>query len=166
YNMDGKPVAGLGKHVVVDAPSNAATACFDLGFSMDISPVHFIRLSLKNGSGTVVSDNFYWRGSQPNDYTGLNTLAPARLRVKQQLQRENGKAVITATVTNAGKSVAFAVRVQAVRTKDGERILPALMDDNYFTLLQGESKEIRIEFDEALLQGGGYQVLAQAYNSR
>jgi hypothetical protein len=62
--------------------------------------------------------------------------------------------------------VAFAVRVQAVRTKDGERILPALMDDNYFTLLQGESKEVKIEFEEALLQAGGYQVLAQAYNTK
>jgi len=297
YNMDGKPVAGMGKRVIVDAPSNAATPCFDLGFSMDnlaykkkayassgaleapdaedvtdgssgsrwssrydddqwvyvdlgeskeistvvlnweaayarayklqvsddardwkdvygtsegrggvdrialksvrgryvrmlgirratqfgyslyemevygkrnttISPVHFIRLSLKDGSGKTVSDNFYWRGSQPNDYTGLNTLAPAQLQVRHQLQRESGKAVIVATVTNTGKSVAFAVRVQAVRTKDGERILPALMDDNYFTLLQGESKEVKIEFDEALLQGGGYQVLAQAYNTK
>jgi len=131
-----------------------------------ISPVHFIRLSLKDGSGKTVSDNFYWRGSQPEDYTGLNALAPARLWVKQRLQRIDGKAVIIATVTNVGKSVAFAVRVQAVRTIDGERILPALMDDNYFTLFRGESKQIRIEFDEALLKGVGYNVLAQAYNTK
>jgi len=131
-----------------------------------ISPVHFIRLSLKDSSGKIVSDNFYWRGSQPEDYTELNALAPARLKVQQQLQRTDGKAVIVATVTNVGRSVAFAIRVQAVRTSDGERILPALMDDNYFTLFRGESKEIRIEFDEALLQGGGYSVRAQAYNTK
>lgn len=40
--------------------------------------------------------------------------------------------------------MAFAVYVQAVRTSDGERILPAIMNDNYFTLMPGETKDICI----------------------
>jgi hypothetical protein len=69
-----------------------------------------------------------------------------------------------ATVSNPSAPVAFAVRVQAVRASDGERILPALMNDNYFTLFKGETKDIEIEFDTALLNGGGYKLIAEPYN--
>jgi hypothetical protein len=53
---------------------------------------------------------------------------------------------------------------QAVRVLDGERILPALMNDNYFTLFKGETKVVTIEFDPALLQGGGYKLIVEPYN--
>lgn len=62
--------------------------------------------------------------------------------------------------------MAFAVYVQAVRTSDGERILPAIMNDNYFTLMPGETKDICITFDEALLQGGSYKLLVTPYNNK
>ena len=65
---------------------------------------------------------------------------------------------------SVGSSVAFAVHVQAIRSSDGERILPALMNDNYFTLLKGESKDIEIEFDSDLLPDGNYSLSAIPYN--
>lgn len=134
--------------------------------SSALSPVHFIRLSLKDSLGRVLSDNFYWRGSQPNDYTGLQQLPPARLAVNSGMVRQGDTAVITAVVTNQGKTVAFAVRVQALRELDGERLLPALMDDNYFTLFPGERKKVRITFDAALLKDGGYKLLVEPYNHK
>ena len=48
--------------------------------------------------------------------------------------------------------------------KRQERILPAIMNDNYFTLMPGETKDICITFDEALLQGGSYKLLVTPYN--
>ncbi len=56
------------------------------------------------------------------------------------------------------------MRVQAVDAKTGEQILPAIMNDNYFTLLKGESKKIKISFDTALLPAGNYKLIAEAYN--
>lgn len=51
-----------------------------------------------------------------------------------------------------------------IRSSDGERILPALMNDNYFTLLKGESKDIEIEFDSDLLPDGNYSLSVIPYN--
>lgn len=135
-----------------------------------LTDVHFIRLTLKDKSGKVLSENNYWRGNDRRDFTALNTLPEARLKVSSKLVDgdEEGKACINATVTNprSAQGVAFAVHVQAVRTTDGERILPAMMNDNYFTLMPGESKDLAITFDKSLLQGGSYRLQVTPYNNK
>ena len=135
-----------------------------------LTDVHFIRLTLKDKSGKVLSENNYWRGNGRRDFTALNTLPEARLKVSSKLVDgdEEGKACINATVTNprSAQGVAFAVHVQAVRTTDGERILPAMMNDNYFTLMPGESKDLAITFDKSLLQGGSYRLQVTPYNNK
>ena len=136
--------------------------------SENLSDVHFIRLTLKDKAGKVVSENNYWRGNDRLDFTALNTLPKADLKVSSKLLRKDGQAEIQATVTlpKSAESIAFAVHVQAVRTSDGERILPAIMNDNYFTLMPGETKDVHITFDESLLQGGSYKLLVTPYNNK
>jgi hypothetical protein len=129
----------------------------------DLSPVHFIKLLLKDANGKLISDNFYWRSGKSADYTALNTLPRAKLKTSSSVTTKDGKAIISADITNAGNGVAFAIHVQAIDAK-GERILPATMNDNYFTLLKGESKHIDIEFDHDLLKNGKYKLLVEAYN--
>ena len=51
-----------------------------------------------------------------------------------------------------------------VYASTGEQILPAIMDDNYFTLLKGESKEIEIEIDSSLLEKDDYKLDVRPYN--
>ena len=46
------------------------------------------------------------------------------------------------TVSNPGKTLAFAVRLKVKRDSDGEEILPVLWEDNYFALLPGQSRQI------------------------
>lgn len=126
--------------------------------------VHFIKLELNDENGQLLSDNFYWRSNKPGDYKALNNLPKAKLRTTSSLVDSNGKKVIKAKIENVGSSVAFVVHVQAIRSSDGERILPALMNDNYFTLLKGESKDIEIEFDSDLLPDGNYSLSVIPYN--
>ena len=98
---------------------------------------------------------------------GLNSLKPVKLSVSSRLEKaESGKVLIKASVSlpSSAPNVAFAVHVQALRKSDGERLLPAIMSDNYFTLMPGEKKELSIQFDETLLQGGGYTLTATPYN--
>jgi len=138
----------------------------------DLSPVQFIRLLLNDEKGALVSDNFYWRSESGNDYTALNTLPAAHLETASHLVRQGSRSIIEATISNPGPAnaagtrppVAFAIRVQALRASDGRRILPALQDDNYFTLLPGESKTIHISFDASLLPDGRYKLLVEPYN--
>ncbi len=131
-----------------------------------LSPVHFIKLALKDNTGKIISDNFYWRNNRTADYTALNTLPKATLSVNQNVTRANGKCTIHATVTNPAKSkgIAFAVRVQVFNKKSGKEILPAIMNDNYFTLFKGESKDITIEFNEEEPGSNEYVIKAEAYN--
>ena len=169
YQLDGKPAARYGKVATIDAAADTATGCFDIPFGNEgqtsgLSAVHFIRLLLKDRNGRLLSDNFYWRGNRVGDYTALNSLPPARLKYSSVFVHENDKDVIRVTVSNPSAPVAFAIRVQAVRASDGERLLPALMDDNYFTLFKGEHKTVDITFDAALLSGGAYKLIVEPYN--
>lgn len=135
--------------------------------SEGLSDVHFIRLKLKDKNGKLISENNYWRGNNRLDFTALNQLPKADLKVTSKMVKKNGVAEILATITQpkSAKSAAFAVHVQAVRSNDGERLLPAIMNENYFTLMPGESKQVTISFDEALLNGGSYKLLVTPYNN-
>lgn len=130
----------------------------------DLSPVQFIRLLLTDEKGSLLSDNFYWRSNKGNDYTALNSLPAAHLDVTSHLTLKDHRSVIEATITNPGTAVAFAIRAQVLRASDNQRILPALQDDNYFTLLPRESKTIHISFDPSLLPDGRYKLVAEPYN--
>jgi hypothetical protein len=115
-----------------------------------------------------VSDNFYWRGNKRKDYSALNTLAKVNLKVTYKIVNFNGKTVITAEITNppSSKSAAFGIRVQAVKSSTGDQILPAIMSDNYFSLMNGETKEVKIEFDSDLLtKNDEIKLIADPFNN-
>lgn len=131
-----------------------------------LDDVHFLRLTLKDESGRKISENTYWRGNVRKDYTALNSLPESKLKVSSKLNRKDGEANIQAVITNpsSAKGVAFAVHVQVVRKSDGERVLPVIMNDNYFSLLPGENKELLISFDEKLILNDDYVLKVNAYN--
>lgn len=120
-----------------------------------LTNTHFLRLQLKNDSGNVVSDNFYWR-SLNNIDTALNRLPVVNLNVNSSTGKSNGNYTIDATIKNPAnsKGVAFDIHVQVVSTNTGKRILPVFMNDNYFTIIKGETKNLHVEFDTALLAKG------------
>lgn len=108
------------------------------------SPLQFIKLQLKDSLGTVLSENFYWRNAEVDlDYTDLNALPAAPLTFQIFDISTNGDTKIR--VKNEGATVAFGNRLRLLDNQSGERILPVLFSDNYFTLLPGEEKTIRID---------------------
>lgn len=131
-----------------------------------LSDVHFIKLQLKDKGGKNISDNFYWRGNKRRDFTALNALPKVNLKVVSKIVKRDGDCLIEAQVTNPASSpaIAFAVRVQALKSSTREQLLPAIVGDSYFTLLKGETKTVRIEFDATLLGGDVPTVVAEAYN--
>ncbi len=129
-----------------------------------LSPVHFIRLRLTDAAGKLLSENFYWRSNRLGDYRALDGLEPARLDVRSKEETVGAKRIVRTTVTNRGRGVAFAVRVMPTYASTGEQLLPAVMDDNYFTLLPGERRTVTTEFDAALLGEDACRVIARPYN--
>nr|WP_321412230.1 discoidin domain-containing protein [uncultured Carboxylicivirga sp.] len=132
-----------------------------------LSAVHFIRLQLHNSDGDLLSENFYWRGNEYLNYTALSDLQKVPLKVKTSAKTIEGKHHFTATISspNKAENVAFAIRALLVDKRTGEQVLPAFMDDNYFSLLPGETKVIHIEVDEELINKENAQITVQQYNS-
>jgi hypothetical protein len=56
------------------------------------------------------------------------------------------------------------VRVKAVREKSGDRILPALFDDNYIALMPGEKRTIRTELENADTRGERPRIVVDGFN--
>jgi len=128
--------------------------------------LNFIKLQLKNKNGRLLSDNFYWRSDKNSDYTALNSLPEPKLKTLSKAVKKDGRYLINVKVSNSSATPAFAIRVKAVNAKNGEQILPAIMTDDYFTLMKGETKDLQIDFDENLLQDGKYKILVEAYNNK
>lgn len=128
--------------------------------------VQLIKLLLKDEKDRVLSDNFYWRSSAHNDYTQLNDLPEVDLKVTSKINSKDGQSVISAKIKNPSNNIAFAVKVQAFNAKTGKSILPVIMNDDYFSLFKGESKDIEIKFDANLLKDNNYKLLVVPYNRK
>lgn len=130
----------------------------------NLTALHFIKLSLKDSLGNVLSENTYWRNGQDDlNYQDLNKLPAADLHFTTLPNTADGKRVIS--VKNNGKTVAFGNRLRLVNATTGERVLPAFFSANYFTLMPGEQKDITIEFLEEHA-GQGMELLWKQYQQQ
>lgn len=173
YKPDGRKVASYGKRRVLDVPATSAAEAFIAfkeGDETSFSDVYFLKLKLKDKRGKLLSENFYWIGRKYQDYKVLNDLPSvkgmlivSKPKVNTAVNKINK--VLNYTVTNnSKKSAAFGIRAQLLR-EDGSQILPAIISDSYFTLMQGESKELSIEVDPSML-ASGYKLALSPYNDR
>ena len=117
-----------------------------------LSPVHFLRLSLKRGTETL-SSNFYMRGLQQNDFRAIRQLPKPTLAIATTVEQKADRWQLSTRVHNTGASPALMVRIKAVRQKTGDRILPAIYSDNYIALMPGESRTIVTEVNEVDTRG-------------
>ncbi|MBB5394105.1 glycoside hydrolase family 2 TIM barrel-domain containing protein [Mucilaginibacter sp. AK015] len=173
YDMNGKivPAYTITKSLNV-APASATEAFVafsNAGSSPALSAVHFLKLRLTNKAGKLVSENFYWIGNAYLDYTALNKMprvGPSLLhsKVKVSTAKNGINRLLTYRIINTSKNTAaFGIRAQLV-DKAGKQLLPALYNDGYFSLMQGEAKTLEVEIDPKLLTQG-YNLQIKAYNN-
>jgi len=166
YNIDGSEYTTGAKTAVVNAPASKATNCFIVVAANRLkSLVNILKLELTDQNGQLLSDNYYWRGKTPYLFTSLDTLPQVDLEFETTEKTENGKYIIDAKITNPGTSpaLAFPVRLRVVNSRTRSRILPVFMSDNYMLILKNETKNVHIEFDEALLGGDKPELLAKQF---
>ena len=150
YNMDGTLM--LRDSVRLDSGSDTVTDCMSIVYPKKLSPVHFIKLELKDGN-KIIADNFYWRGNEYQEYSDLSNMLPADLQYSLYREKSGGKVFLTVDIKNAGKNIALMTRLKVLRDRSKERVLPVYYSDNYFSLLPGESKQVILEFNAKDLQG-------------
>ncbi len=151
------------KSVPVDSPEDSTVSCIKMEYPAGLTPVHFVRLTLARGS-ELVSENFYWRGVADGDYRALRQLPKVKVEAETRAQRQGRRWLLSTELHNASNRPALMVRVKAVRTTTGDRILPALYSDNYVALMPGERRTIRTELDDADTRGEEPRVAVEGFN--
>jgi len=167
YNLDGSSKGQ--QTATVNVPATAVADCFKLNVPPDVSATHFLQLRLTDPTGKLVSENFYWRGTTPNNYYALSSLKPVQLAVTQPTSEvlANGMIRMTLDITNPANSgtVALAIRPKPVKPSTGDQVLPVFMNDGYFSLIPGATKHITIEYNPLNAAGEKPKVEVECWNN-
>jgi hypothetical protein len=145
------------------AHCQATRDCFALPRPADPAVVFFVKLRLID-RGVLVSQNFYWSAGKGRPCTALNDLPGASLAGSATRVVAAGETILTATLRNGPGAVALMVRLKVERARTGGRVLPSNFDDNFFSLLPGESRVVTIRIPNASLAGEQPRLLREGWN--
>jgi len=141
------------------APDGVAKA-FELPAPVDVSPTYFVSLMLEDAQGRAVSRNDYWLSAKPEtlaweksqwyvtpvssyaDLTDLAQLPPAEVHVRARFEAIGADGRARVRIENTSQALAFFLRASVRRGSEGEEVLPVFWDDDYVTLLPGETREL------------------------
>lgn len=158
YNLEGKKL--WHKSFRLDLSSTTVKNCFPIKRPPG---VFFIKLKLRHGN-KILSDNFYWSSSKGGSCTNLNDLPRVTLPTTVAKSGDSQTCRLTVHVKNPTHSVALMIHLNVIRADSKERVLPAFYEDNYFSLLPGESRTVSIEFAIANLAGGQPELTMDGWN--
>jgi exo-1,4-beta-D-glucosaminidase len=176
-DVDSKPV--FSKKLPAPMAANAAGKLLDLPALDKKSSLYFLDLKLRGPSGKVISENFYWLSSTPDvldpekstepfmpnksfaDLTALNKLGTTKVKLVSSWQASRGQV----TMTNTSDKVAFFIELQLNKGDTTDPVLPVLWDDNYVSLLPGETKTIKASFADADLGGAKPKLAVTGWNA-
>jgi hypothetical protein len=154
------------KEVSAEVAANAYRDIFELPRLPDLPPVYFVRLDLSDAAGNRVSDNLYWLPAQKGgSMQALHSLPPVKLQANSAIEAHGAEMIARVKVANPTRPLAFFVQLAITQGRGSAEILPVLWDDNYFSLLPGESREVTATFaakdagkDKPTLEVGGWNV--------
>ncbi len=157
---------------LVDLPAGRPQAVMQVPAGRETGG-RFLLLRLLDGTGEEQARNFYWlaSGEDVMDYPAsqwfvtpirryadlrwLRELAPAAVTVEvEPLERKSGAARAVVRLKNTSDRLAFFTELKLVTTDGDVPVLPVFWEDNYVSLLPGESRRIGVRFAEASLGGG------------
>lgn len=167
----------------VDSRIDSRQNCFPEEKPEDLTRVYFLRLKLMQGD-EVLSENFYWRGpgteealgdnfllrnAHDNDYSALRNLPKVPVTMTENGRQTNADETgFTLTVKNTGDRPALMIRLNVVGEQTGEQVLPVLYEDNYFSLMPGEQKEVLVRVrnedtrgEKPVIKLSGFNVIAK-----
>jgi exo-1,4-beta-D-glucosaminidase len=157
-DLSGKPLYRQ-SHIVRVGPQSSADA-----WSLPQFPgTTFLELTLTQGN-RAVSRNFYWLSARPDvlndkagnwfytpessaaDFSALDHLPPAQVRAQASFTHRGAQGAATVRITNQGSGVALLVRLRILRGPGGAEVLPVEWQDNYISLMPGESRVVRVQY--------------------
>ena len=144
----------------VNAPADSTAKIFALPEVRDLSSTYFLLLRLEDSAGKLVGSNFYWLSTKPEtidwakstwymtptesfaDYTALAQLPKVKLKLTERTEQAGDESITHVSLENPTKQLAFFVRLKVNKGAKGSEILPVLWEDNYVSLLPGETRKL------------------------
>jgi exo-1,4-beta-D-glucosaminidase len=177
YNIDG--TQRLGRDTVIDIPADTAMRVTTLAEQSTTSP-YLVDLRLIDAAGHPLSTNFYWLSNRMDalsdsstwymtpvknyaDFTALRSMPQSAVNATARFSSRGGTGTARVTLKNPGKSIAFFLRLQ-VTGRGGEEALPVLWEDNYLSLLPGETRVIAATYNLRDLGGARPRVVVTGWN--
>lgn len=161
----------LSENLPVSIEENSAGKIFTIPQVEGLSSVYFVVLRLKNDSGEILGRNFYWLSTKedvldeeaslwfvtPNrsfaDLKGLKDLPEARIEKTYRVKDLGNEQEIQVTLENVSDRIAFFCELNVAGSETGNSILPVFWEDNYVSLLPGETRVISARFSKEDLKG-------------
>ena len=175
----------LRETVEINVPAESASDIYKLPDSLELSKSYFLDLRLINDAGIEVGSNFYWLSTQKDeldyeaefedwafytpskvyaDHTLLHTMPEAKLKIDHKFESSGARQKICLSMENTGSNIAFFLELNISGEKSGESILPILWDDNYISLLPGETRKIEASFAKSDRDGDPPVVRVSGWN--
>jgi exo-1,4-beta-D-glucosaminidase len=153
FNLEEK----FSKEVRVSIESDESKKVISPDWPKDLSNVFFLKLELKDSSNKQISSNFYWlsaKGDEMADFTELDKLQKANLNYSvSQINKINGKYYLTLELENPSFVLAFSINPKIIKSVSNDMVLPVFWEDNYFSLLPREKRQVNVRFNVKDLDG-------------
>lgn len=170
------------RDTTLDLPADSAMKVFFLPEPTGLSGAYFVDLRLTSADGQALSRNFYWLSTHPDvlsdsstwymtptknyaDYTALRSMPTATVKAVAHFTNSGGAGNGRVTLKNTGSTIAFFVRMQ-VTGRNSEEALPVRWEDNYVTLLPGETRSVNVSYRVLDLGGATPKLLVSGWNVR
>jgi beta-galactosidase/beta-glucuronidase len=139
---------------MIDVGADMYKELFLIPKGLKLTPVYFVKLSLKNKDGMMLSENTYWLSSESKpDYSSLANLEPVPVEISASSETIGKEYHITVKLTNNTDRLSFFNRLVITKGEDGEEVLPTFWDSNFIILFPGEEKTISATLEIKDLDG-------------
>ena len=166
----------------VDVAPDSTTSVTILPEVSGLTSTYFVHALLTNAKGDLLSTNLYWLSTKPDtldwdattwmdtppksyaNYSLLNSLPKARIHAQARVHPDAEGQAMKVTISNPSRQLAFFLQLKAIDTESGEESLPVLWDDNYVTLMPGESRTISARLRSGKRGGSGLGLVVSGFN--
>ncbi len=155
---------------------------FTIDGSTADTALRFLQLELRNARKELVSSNFYvlaskadsidehksnWyitRQSQYAELAPLQQLPKVKLQAKRTVVAKGDSVLVTVALKNTSSVLAFMVHVNLMKKADQRSVVPIFWDDNYISLLPGDTTTIKGYCHKKDLEGEQPEVTIDGWN--
>ena len=160
-----------------DIKSNTSKLILKLPEIKGLTPVWFLDLRVYNSDNKEVDNGFYWLSTKKDildydaanklswafytptkqfaDYTALKKLPKVKLNFEYEFTKNDESGEIKLKVKNPSEFIVFFIFLDVTNRTTGKPVLPVFWDDNYVSLLPGESRTYTARY---FLRDGGKEI--------